>query len=151
MTSQLQLSGIGLRTPHISEFLEKKPDIAWVEVHSENYFGEGGSPIHQLEQVRRDYPISLHSVSLSLGSADGLNWQHLTQLKNLHTRIDACLISDHLSWSSYNGQYLHDLLPLPYTDEALAHIAERIQQVQDFLGKQILIINLFFQVHVNNS
>ena len=142
MTSQLQLSGIGLRTPHISEFLEKKPGIAWVEVHSENYFGEGGRPIHQLEQVRRDYPISLHGVSLSLGSADDLNWQHLTQLKHLHTRIDACLISDHLSWSSYNGQYLHDLLPLPYTEEALTHVAERIQQVQDFLGKQIIIENI---------
>lgn len=151
MTSQLQLTGIGLRTPHISELLEKKPGIAWVEVHSENYFGEGGRPIYQLEQVRRDYPISLHGVSLSLGSTDELNWQHLTQLKNLHARIDACLISDHLSWSSYNGQYLHDLLPLPYTDESVEHIANRIQQVQDFLGKQILIENISSYVTYTHS
>lgn len=151
MTSQLQLTGIGLRTPHISEFLEKKPGVAWVEVHSENYFGEGGRPIHQLEQVRRDYPVSLHGVSLSLGSTDELNWQHLTQLKALSKRIDACLVSDHLSWSSYNGQYLHDLLPLPYTDESLAQIVDHIRQVQDFMGRQILIENISSYVKYTHS
>lgn len=142
MTSQLLLTGIGLRTPHISEFIEKKPNVAWVEVHSENYFGDGGRPLQKLRQVRRDYPISLHGVSLSLGSADELNWQHLTQLRELHRDIDACLISDHLAWASINGQYLHDLLPLPYTEESLSHIISRIQQVQEFLGKQILIENI---------
>ncbi len=142
MTTPLLVSGIGLRTPHISEFLEKKPGVAWVEVHSENYFGEGGRPLQQLEQVRRDYPISLHGVSLSLGSTDEINWHHLTALRDLNKQIDACLISDHLSWSSFNGQYFHDLLPLPYTEECLAHVVERIQQVQEFLGKQILIENI---------
>lgn len=142
MNSQLRLTGIGLRSPHINEFLEKKPGVAWVEVHSENYFGEGGRPLKQLEQVRKDYPISLHGVSLSLGSCDELNWQHLTQLKALSQRIDACLISDHMSWSSYNGQFLHDLLPLPYTTEAMNQIVDHIRQVQDFLGRQILIENI---------
>lgn len=142
MQSRLQLTGIGLRTPHVSEFLEKKPGVAWIEVHSENYFGEGGRPIHHLDQARKDYPVSLHGVGMSLGSADDLNWQHLTQLKDLHQRIDACLISEHLSWSSLNGQYFHDLLPLPYTEEALGHMTGRIQQVQEFLGKQILIENI---------
>jgi uncharacterized protein (UPF0276 family) len=151
VTSQLRLTGIGLRTPHINEFLEKKPKVAWVEVHSENYFSEGGRQLHLLEQVRRDYPISLHGVSLSLGSSDDLNWQHLTQLKNLSQRIDACLVSDHLSWSSFNGQYLHDLLPLPYTEESLAHIVERIGQVQDFLGRQILIENISSYVKFTHS
>lgn len=151
MTSQLLLSGIGLRTPHISEFLEKKPGIAWVEVHTENYFGEGGRPIHMLEKVRQDYPISLHGVSLSLGSTDELNWHHLTQLKELSKRIDSCLISDHLSWSSFNGQYFHDLLPLPYTEESLEHVADRIRQVQDFLGRQILIENISSYIQFNQS
>ena len=142
MQSKLQLTGIGLRTPHMSEFLDTKPGVAWVEVHSENYFGEGGRPTHHLEQVRKDYPVSLHGVSMSLGSADDLNWQHLNQLRDLHHRIDACLISEHLSWSSLNGQYFHDLLPLPYTEEALEHVSAKIQQVQEFLNKQILIENI---------
>jgi uncharacterized protein (UPF0276 family) len=142
VTAKLLVTGIGLRTPHISEFLEKKPGVAWVEVHSENYFGEGGRPLQQLELVRRDYPISLHGVSLSLGSTDELNWQHLTQLRTLSRQIDACLVSDHLSWSSFNGQYFHDLLPLPYTEESIAHLVLRINQVQEFLGRQILIENI---------
>ena len=151
MSTPLRITGIGLRTPHISEFLEKKPGVAWVEVHSENYFGEGGRPLHQLEQVRKDYPISLHGVSLSLGSTDDLNWQHLTDLRNLSQQVDASLISDHLSWSSFNGQYFHDLLPLPYTDESLAHMVSRIQQVQDFLGRQILIENISSYITYQHS
>ena len=142
MTTPLLLTGIGLRAPHISEFLTKKPGVAWVEVHSENYFGDGGKPLQQLESVRRDYPVSLHGVSLSLGSSDELNWQHLTKLRNLVRQIDASLISDHMSWSSYDGQYFHDLLPLPYTEESLLHLVFRIQQVQEFLGRQILIENI---------
>lgn len=142
MTTQLSMSGIGLRAPHIEEFLEKKPGVAWVEVHSENYFGAGGKPLLQLESVRRDYPVSLHGVSLSLGSTDELNWQHLTRLRELSKQIDACLVSDHLAWCSYDGQYFHDLLPLPYTEEALLHLVTRIQQVQEFLGRQILIENV---------
>jgi uncharacterized protein (UPF0276 family) len=151
VTSTLRITGIGLRTPHISEFLEKKPGVAWVEVHSENYFGEGGRPLHQLEQVRRDYPVSLHGVSLSLGSTDELNWQHLTQLRTLSKQIDACLVSDHVAWSSFNGQYFHDLLPMPYTEEALTHLVQRIRQVQDFLGRQIIIENISSYVRFPES
>jgi hypothetical protein len=142
MSTKLLLSGIGLRTPHMDEFLTKKPGMAWIEVHSENYFGDGGKPLRQLESIRRDYPVSLHGVSLSLGSTDELNWQHLTQLRDLSRQIDACLVSDHLSWSSYDGQYFHDLLPLPYTEESMPHIVSRIHQVQEFLGRQILIENI---------
>ncbi len=151
MATPLLLSGIGLRSPHINEFITKKPGVAWVEVHSENYFGDGGLPLHQLETVRRDYPVSLHGVSLSLGSTDELNWQHLTRLRNLAKHIDACLVSDHLSWSSYDGQYFHDLLPLPYTEEALLHMVYRIQQVQEFLGRQILIENISSYVRFAES
>jgi uncharacterized protein len=149
--SMLLLTGIGLRTPHYSEFLEKRPGVAWLEVHSENYFGEGGKSLYFLEKIRRDYPVSLHGVSLSLGSADELNWQHVKKIRDLITRIDPCLISDHLSWSSINGRYLHDLLPLPYTDEALTHVVRRIQQIQDYLKRQLLIENISSYVHYQNS
>ena len=142
MKSPLSLTGIGLRTPHQHDILEKRPGVAWLEVHSENYFGEGGKSLHILEKIRAHYPVSLHGVSLSLGSSDELNWQHLKKLRDLSSRINPCLISDHLSWSSIDGHYLHDLLPLPYTEEALAHIVSRIQQVQDYLQKQILIENI---------
>lgn len=142
MKSLLRLTGIGLRTPHYHEFLETRPGVAWIEVHSENYFAEGGQAFSTLEKVRAHYPVSLHGVSLSLGSTDELNWQHLKKLKELTHRIDPCLISDHLSWSSLNGQYFHDLLPLPYTEEALNHVAQRISQVQDYLKRQILIENI---------
>lgn len=142
MKSSLRLTGIGLRSPHHAEFLEKRPGVAWVEVHAENFFGEGGKALYELERVREHYPVSLHGVGLSLGSTDDLNWQHLKQLKELYKRIDPCLVSDHVSWSSIHGQYLHDLLPLPYTEEALHHLVERINQIQDFLQRQILIENI---------
>ena len=151
MKSSLLLTGIGLRTAHYSEFLDKHPDVAWVEVHSENYFCDGGKPLQTLDKIRSDYPVSLHGVSLSIGSADELNWQHLKQLRDLITHINPCLVSDHLSWSSINGQYLHDLLPLPYTEEALAHVVERIQTVQDFLNRQILIENVSSYVQFASS
>lgn len=151
MISPLLLTGVGLRAPHYTEFLEKQPPVAWVEVHSENYFAEGGKSLNILSRVRELYPVSLHGVSLSLGSADELNWQHLSKLRDLNTRIDPCLISDHLSWSSIDGQYLHDLLPLPYTEEALNHIVVRIRQVQDYLKRQILIENISSYIQFSNS
>ena len=147
----LKLTGIGLRSQHYADFLSQRPPVAWVEVHSENYFGEGGKALQTLEKVRRDYPVSLHSVSLSLGSADELNWQHLKKLRDLVSRIDPCLLSDHLCWSSINGQYLHDLLPLPHTSETLEHIVSRIQQIQDFFHRQILIENISSYVEFPHS
>lgn len=149
--SSLQLTGIGLRAPHYHEFLERRPGVAWVEVHSENFFGEGGKPLAVLEKVRAQYPVSLHGVGLSIGSSDDLNWQHLKKLRDLVKRVDPCLVSDHLSWSSVSGQYLHDLLPLPYTPYALAHVVARVQTVQDYLGRQLLIENIASYVHYPSS
>ena len=135
-------AGIGLRAPHHREVLDTHPAVAWFEVHSENFFADGGPAHDILTAVRCDYPLSLHGVGLSLGSNDPLNRWHLDKLKTLMERYQPGLVSEHLSWSSVGGRYLNDLLPLPYTEEALRHISARIQQVQDYLGRQILIENL---------
>jgi len=134
-------SGIGLRSQHYRDVLETQPTVGWFEVHSENFFGKGGAPLHYLGKIRDDYPISLHGVGMSLGSVDALDGQHLAQLKGLIARIEPGLVSEHLSWGSFGGDYLNDLAPLPYTEETLLHVADRINQVQDFLGRQILIEN----------
>ncbi len=144
-------AGIGLRAPHYHDLLDARPDVGWLEVHSENYFGDGGAPLHYLERARELYPISLHGVGLSLGSTDPLNRTHLARLKRLIARIEPGLVSEHLCWSSNEGRYLNDLLPLPYTEEALAHSAARIGEVQDFLGRQILIENLSSYVQYTHS
>jgi len=134
-------AGIGLRSQHYKDVLETRPTVGWFEVHSENYFGKGGAPLHYLEKIREDYPISLHGVAMSLGSMDALDGQHLAQLKGLMNRIEPSLVSEHLSWGSFGGDYLNDLAPLPYTEEALLHLVDRITHVQDFLGRQILVEN----------
>ena len=135
-------AGIGLRGPHQAQFLSGRPPVAWLEAHSENYFAENGVAVATLERIRADYPISLHGVGLSLGSVDPLDIEHLRKLKQLHERIEPGLVSEHLSWGSVDGRYLNDLLPLPYTEEAIAHITARIQQVQEYLQRQILIENV---------
>lgn len=135
-------AGIGLRAPHYLEILETRPLVGWLEVHSENYFSAGGKPLYYLERIRAHYPLSLHGVGLSLGSTDVLNSRHLEQLKALIQRFEPALVSDHLSWSSVGGRYLNDLLPLPYTEEALAHLVRRVSQVQEYLGRQLLIENI---------
>lgn len=142
MLTQLQLTGIALRPPHMDYFLQQKPKVAWVEVHSENYFGEGGSSFQQLHQIRKDYPLSFHGVNLSIGSADDLNWQYLKNLKQLFERFEPCLVSDHLAFTSVNGQYFHELLPIPYTSETLDHVVMRLQEVQEYLQRKILIENI---------
>lgn len=135
-------AGIGLRAPHYREILETRPDIGWVEGHSENYFGDGGQPHYFLEKIREQYPLSLHGVGLSLGSSDPLNREHLTKLKNLIQRYEPELVSEHLCWCSAGGRHANDLLPLPYTEEALQLVCARIQEAQDFLGRQILVENV---------
>jgi uncharacterized protein (UPF0276 family) len=135
-------AGIGLRAPHHREFLERRPALPWVEVHSENFFADGGRQLEVLEAVRRDYAVSLHGVGLSLGSTDPLDEDHLRRLKRLVARIDPALVSEHVSWSSVNGEFLNDLLPLPLTEEALAHVARRVERVQEQLGRQILVENV---------
>ena len=135
-------AGIGLRADHSFQVLEERPAVAWLEVHSENYFGAGGRPLDCLERIRADYPISLHGVGLSLGSSDPLSEVHLRRLQGLIGRIEPGLVSEHLSWSSIGGRYLNDLLPLPRTREAACHAAERIARVQDHLKREILIENV---------
>jgi uncharacterized protein len=134
-------SGIGLRTPHFRAVLSTKPDVGFFEVHSENYFGAGGQPLSMLERVRDDYPVSLHGVGLSLGGAEPLNQGHLGKLKALVDRMEPALVSEHLAWVGIGGVFLNDLLPVPYTDEALSVTAAHVSQVQDRLGRRILIEN----------
>lgn len=132
--------GIGLRHQHLQQVIDEQPDIDWFEVHSENFFYDNLAT-YQLEQIADKYPLSFHGVGLSLGSADTLNQQHLQNLKNAIERFKPDLISDHLSWSSIDGHYLNDLLPMPYSKESLQRFADKIKQTQDFLGRQILIEN----------
>lgn len=152
-TSSLIFSsaGIGLRALHYREILTTLPKVGWFEVHSENYFGAGGQPLYFLEQIRNHYPISLHGVGLSLGSTDILNLPHLKKLKNLIQRIEPGLVSEHLCWGSIGGRNLNDLLPLPYTEEALSNIVSHIQQTQDFLGRRILIENVSSYLQFKHS
>lgn len=134
-------AGIGLRGPHFRDMLETRPPVGWLEVHSENYFADGGAPLQYLQDLRRDYPLSLHGVGMSLGSAEALDGGHLRRLQALIERVEPGLVSEHLSWSASGGVYLNDLLPLPYTEEALAHMVRRVLQAQEFLGRQLLIEN----------
>ena len=134
--------GIGLRPVHYRQVVDELPDIGWLEVHSENYFSRGGQPLHFLEHARRHYPLSLHGVGLSLGSADGLSREHLTQLKRLVERFEPGAVSDHLCWGAIGGRHLNDLLPLPFTEEALAVVCAHVEQTQEFLGRRILVENV---------
>ena len=144
-------AGIGLRSAHHREVLHGKPAVAWLEIHSENFFDAGGPNRRYLDAVREHYPLSLHGVGLSLGSTDPLDMEHLARLKALISRCEPGLVSEHLSWSSVAGRHMNDLLPLPYTEEALSHICLRIEQTQDYLGRQILIENLSSYVRFNHS
>lgn len=135
-------AGIGLRAPHYRQLLAERPDIGWLEVHSENYFGDGGQPLHYLERVRALYPLSLHGVGLSLGAAQPLDRRHLARLAALVRRFEPALVSEHLSWGALPGRHLNDLLPLPYTEEALAVTAAHVAEVQEALGRPILVENI---------
>lgn len=139
--SEIHGVGIGLRHRHFKEILELKPDIGWLEVHTENFFSGGSAASQYLEEIRKDYPLSAHSVGLSLGSVDSTNETHLKNVKNFIERFQPSLVSDHLSWSGVDGTFLPDLLPVPYTKEALKKICENIETTQDYLGRQILIEN----------
>jgi len=133
--------GIGLRTKHFPRFLAERPPVEWVEAVTENFMAPGGRPIAVLEKVRADVPVVLHGVSLAIGSVDSLSEPYLAELERLVRRIEPALVSDHLCWGTHRGQYVHDLLPLPYTEESLAHVASRVQQVQERLGRQLLLEN----------
>src|SRR3954465_9684167 len=136
MTKLPDLSvGIGLRQPHYREVFERAPALGFLEVHSENFFLDGGASMHALERARAAYPISLHGVGLSLGSADALAPVHLTKLKRLVDRVEPALVSEHLCWGAVGGVHFNDLLPLPHTREALALLVDRIDRMQATLKR----------------
>jgi uncharacterized protein (UPF0276 family) len=134
--------GIGLRQPHYREVFETRPALGFVEVHSENFFLDGGASMHALERARAAYPVSLHGVGLSIGSADRLAGRHLARLVRLAERIEPELVSEHLCWGAVDGLHFNDLLPLPLTREALALVVDRVDRVQGALGRRILIENV---------
>jgi uncharacterized protein (UPF0276 family) len=134
--------GLGLRKDHYETILSERPRVDWFEALTENYLVPGGKPLHYLERIREHYPLVLHGVSLSIGGSDPLDRDYLAQLKALAQRIEPVWISDHLCWTGLHGINAHDLLPLPYTEEAVEHVARRVQQVQDYLGRRILLENV---------
>jgi uncharacterized protein (UPF0276 family) len=134
--------GLGLRPEHYQDVLGGKTSASWFEVVSENFMSDGGRPISVLERVRRDYPIVLHGVSLSIGSTDPLDKKYLNRLKWLVDLIEPAMVSDHACWTGVNGENLHDLLPLPYTEEAIRHVVARVSKVQETLGRRILLENV---------
>jgi len=143
--------GIGLRPAHYSNWLAEKPRVDWVEVISENHLARGGRPNAVLEKVRADVPVVLHGVSLAVGSVDPLDERHLKALSALVQRIEPAYVSDHLCWGRHDGRYAHELLPLPYTDEALQLVTERVRRVQDVLQRQILLENVSSYVAYRES
>ena len=142
MTSPVTGFGLGLRTEHYAAFAEPQPGVDWLEVISENYLVPGGKPLHYLDRIRRDVPMVMHGVSMSIGSTDPLDLAYLRELKALADRIEPAWISDHLCWTGVDHHNLHDLLPLPYTEAALRHVVQRVQQVQDVLGRRLLLENV---------
>ena len=143
--------GLGLRPRHYEAILKSSARVDWFEALSENYMIPGGRPLHYLMRIRERYPVVLHGVSLSIGSTDPLDRAHLEGLKALAQRVQPEWISDHLCWTGVAGRNLHDLMPLPYTGEALRHVASRVRQVQDFLGRRILLENVSTYVAYRSS
>jgi hypothetical protein len=143
--------GLGLRVDHYESILDSGPAIDWFEIISENYLVPGGKPLHYLDRIRARWPLVMHGVSLSIGSTDPLNRDYLRQLKALAARVEPAWISDHLCWTGVAGTNLHDLLPLPYTEEAIEHVAARVRQVQDYLGRRILLENVSSYVSYADS
>jgi uncharacterized protein (UPF0276 family) len=142
MTELPARAGIGLRPPHYRELLADPPDLGFVEVHSENYFGDGGQPLAMLERFRARYPVSLHGVGLSLGSAGALDGEHLERLQRLVRRIEPVFVSDHLCWGAAGIRHLNDLVPLPYTEEALDVVCRHVDEVQQHLQRRLLVENV---------
>lgn len=154
MSSRLGV-GLGLRSPHYSYIAENRPPVGWFEAISENFIGieggTGGRPLAWLERIRADYPVVLHGVSLSIGSVDPLDETYLAKLKTLYDRIEPEWVSDHVCWTGVNGENLHDLLPLPYTEETLLHLTSRIAHVQEVLGRRLVLENVSAYVSFAHS
>ncbi len=134
-------AGIGLKFEHIHEILTKRPQVGWLEVHAENYMGDGGKPVELLEEIACHYPLSVHGVGLSIGGVDDLDKAHLARLKRLVANIGPGLVSEHLAWCTIGGSHFSDLLPLPYTKEALEIVCAHVDETQAYLGRRILIEN----------
>jgi uncharacterized protein (UPF0276 family) len=143
--------GLGLRIDHFEHILEQRPPVDWFEVISENFLVAGGKPRYYLHAIREHYPMVMHGVSLSIGSTDPLDMDYLRALKALANEVQPEWMSDHLCWTAVNGVNTHDLIPLPYTEEAITHVVERIERVQDFLGRQILMENVSSYVSFKDS
>ena len=138
----IQGFGLGLRPCHYEDILSSSPRIDWFELLSENYLDVGGQPLYFLDRICERYPVVMHGVSMTIGGTDPLDFEYLQRLKQLAERTGACWISDHLCWTRHGGQQLHDLMPLPYTEEALRHLSKRIASVQDYLGRQLVLENV---------
>jgi uncharacterized protein len=143
--------GLGLRSEHYAEILSELPNVDFFEALTENYMVSGGRALHNLYRIREEYPLVLHGVSLSIGSTQPINREYLGALKALQDRVEPNWISDHLCWTGTDGINLHDLMPMPYTEEALNHLVPRIREVQDFLGDRILLENVSSYVSYNSS
>ena len=143
--------GLGLRKEHYETVLAERPQVDWFEIISENYMVEGGKPLDYLTRIREHYPMVMHGVSMSIGSTEPLNFDYLKQLKALIKRVEPAWFSDHLCWTGVNGLNLHDLMPLPYTEEAIQHVADRVSQVQDYMGRQMLLENVSSYVSYSDS
>ena len=143
--------GLGLRRQHYDAVLEEHPPVDWFEIISENYMVDGGKPLHYLDRIREHYPMVMHGVSLSIGSTAALDLDYLDRLKALIARVEPAWFSDHLCWTGVQGVNLHDLMPLPYTEEAIAHVVERVQRVQDHIGRRMLLENVSSYVSYSES
>jgi uncharacterized protein (UPF0276 family) len=150
-TPSIRGFGLGLRTEHYSDFLERAPGVDWLEIISENYLVPGGKPLHHLDRIRADHPMVMHGVSMSIGGTDALNLDYLRDLKALASRVQPAFLSDHLCWTGVSGRNLHDLLPLPQTEAVLRHLSERIGRVQDLLGRRLVIENASSYVSFANN
>ena len=135
-------AGIGLRAQHHVAIVRDRPAVGWIEAHTENYFHDGGPGVRALERARESYPLSLHGVGLGLGSADPIDREHLRRVRDAVRRFEPALVSEHACWGHVDGQHFNDLLPLPQTEEAVEHLAARVREVQDYLGRQLLVENL---------
>lgn len=143
--------GLGLRPTHYADFLSEKQPLDWLEIISENYMIQGGKPLAMLDAIRCDYPVVLHGVSMSLGSVQALDQNYLNDLKAFARRIEPVWISDHLCWTGVHGFNLHDLYPMPYTEEAIKHVVSRIRQVQDTLERRLVIENVSSYISYSDS
>ncbi len=146
-STTLQGFGLGLRPEHYIDFTTASQPLDWLEILTDNYLVPGGKPLYYLDRIRQDYPMVMHGVAMNIGSTDPLNIDYINAVKTLAERVEPLLISDHLCWTGMNGHYLHDLLPLPYTNEAINHVADRIQKVQDILKRRLTIENVSAYLH----